>query len=296
MKSQPVSTRLYSAKTSLTEIKQSDLDLREQVRRLEAENSELRYRLDSLRKAKNQLIVKRDKPEYSYFSPVRTLPIISTPKPSMRESYSLPTFSVDCRNDSRSSLASSDELKVLELEKAWRVRLEETERNLLLDHEEEVKQLEKEKRQLRGEVEQIRLDKSELLIDFERKEAKWADELQRRECDSSRVVASREGEYEELVLRCRQLERLGKEQELRVDNLLAENSYLRRAHGQREEEWKLREDELSLEIRKAWGQRYHEWITKAEKKMQELQEMNRILQEMVDGRVTELSEKKYSKH
>jgi hypothetical protein len=32
-----------------------------------------------------------------------------------------------------------------------------------------------------------------------------------------------------------------------------------------------------LQIRKQWGERYHEWMTKAEKKMEELQEVNTLL-------------------
>jgi hypothetical protein len=32
-----------------------------------------------------------------------------------------------------------------------------------------------------------------------------------------------------------------------------------------------------LQIRKKWGERYQEWITKAEKKMEELQQVNALL-------------------
>ena len=31
------------------------------------------------------------------------------------------------------------------------------------------------------------------------------------------------------------------------------------------------------QIRKQWGQRYHEWLVKAEKKMEELQQVNTLL-------------------
>ena len=33
----------------------------------------------------------------------------------------------------------------------------------------------------------------------------------------------------------------------------------------------------NLQIRKKWGERYHEWITKAERKMEELQQINIML-------------------
>ena len=274
-KSQSVSARLYTPKPE-AETRQSERELKEQLQLLESENSELRYRLDSLRKAKNQLIIKREKAPINAFPFVQTLPVPSPLSQGSRDQLSLEEEEL--------------ELRLFELERAWRERLEETECNLLREHEREVQLLEREKGELKGELEIVRIEKGELVRELENKESKWLEEVQRLESTVSECKRE-EGSYEELILECRELRKLVRDQELRVENLLAENCHLRGTMGKREEEWKVREEELSLELRNAWGQRYHEWITKAERKMQELQEMNQILQDMMDKRVAQITDK-----
>ncbi|KAI6646146.1 hypothetical protein LOD99_9419 [Oopsacas minuta] len=266
-KLQSVSTRLCSPKSD-TETRRSERSLKEQLQLLENENSELRYRLDSLRRAKNQLIIKREK--------VPICHSIRTSSPSL-ETQSITEDSahpVDLLSD-REDL----QLRELELERLWQLRQEEVERNLIREHEEEIQQLQRDNIELRGAVEQTRLEKSELIADFEIKEVKWLQEIQQLETKCNSTIDS---DYQDLGEKCRELRKLLREKELRADNLLAENSHLRATLDKREEEWRVREEELSLELRNAWGKRYHEWITKAERKMQELQEMNQILQNMVE--------------
>ena len=273
-KSQSISPRLYTPRPDL-EPRQTERELREQVQLLESENSELRYRLDSLRKAKNQLIIKREKsPVNNAFASMRTLPVTS--------------LSTEALSGAVDQLTLDGELE--ELERAWRARLEETECSLLREHEAEVQLLERDRTQLRGELEAASVEKSELVRDFGDKENRWLEEIQRLESAVSDCKRE-EGSYEELALECRELRKLVKRQELRVENLLAENSHLRGTMDKREEEWKVREEELNLDLRNAWGQRYHEWITKAERKMQELQEMNQILQDMMDRRVGQITDR-----
>lgn len=277
-KSSSVSTRLYSPKPE-SDARQSDRSLREQLQLMENENSELRYRLDSLRKAKNQLIIKREKIPGNTALRSSSSSLPSETRTQSQEKF-LPTVADQ----------EDIELRLLELERTWQLRQEEAERNLIREHEAEIQQLQRDSTELRDELEQTRVEKSELISDFTMKEAKWLEEIQQLE--SRCVVVREEGdnheEYKEMVKQlC--------DKELRIENLLAENSHLRKKSENREEEWRVREEELSLELRNAWGERYHVWITKAEKKMQELQGMNQILQDMVGKKVDEMSEKKLSK-
>ena len=287
-KSSSVSTRLYSPKPE-SDTRQSDRSLREQLQLFENENSELRYRLDSLRKAKNQLIIKREKiPSYT------SLRASSNFLPSETRTQSQEKVLPPGIADQLSPEPEDIELRLLELERIWQMRQEEVERNLIREHEEEVQQLHSDNTELRVELEQTRVEKSELVSDFTMKEAKWLEEIQQLE--SSCVMIREEGDsHEELVEECRKLIKQLTDKQLRIENLLAENSHLRQTMEKREEEWRVREEELSLELRNAWGERYHEWITKAERKMQELQDMNQILQDIVERKVDQMSEKKLSK-
>ena len=288
LKSKSVSARLYSPKPE-SDTRESDRSLREQLQLLENENSELRYRLDSLRKAKNQLIIKREKiPSYtSLRSSSHSLP--SETRAQSQENILPPGVA-----DQLPPETGDIELRLLELERTWQLRQEEVERNLIREHEEEIQQLQRDNTELRDELEQTRIEKSELVSDFTMKEAKWLEEIQQLE---SRCLIIREegNSQEELVEEYKGMIKQLTDKELRIENLLAENSHLRKKINKREEEWRVREEELSLELRNAWGERYHEWITKAERKMQELQDMNQILQDMAGKKVDEMSEKKLSK-
>ena len=281
-KPKSVSPRLYIPKPE-TEGRQSERELRDQLALLESENSELRYRLDSLRKAKNQLIIRRERAPTAVFPSVR---------PTAPSSLSLgaPSLSGDQLPLEEENLQA----RLFELEGEWRQRLEEAQCSLLREHETEVEQLERDRTALRGELELARVEKGELAREIGEKEDKWLEEIQRLESAVS-DCKGREGSYDDLTLECRELRKLVKRQELRVDNLMAENSHLRGTMDKREADWKLREEELSLELRNAWGERYHAWITKAERKMQELQEMNKILQDMMDRRVEQITDRNRDK-
>lgn len=49
----------------------------------------------------------------------------------------------------------------------------------------------------------------------------------------------------------------------------------------KEAQWSQKEESLKHEIQKQWGEKYHEWITKADKKMEELQTVNSMFQSLL---------------
>eukprot|EP00731_Ephydatia_muelleri_P036405 Em0249g2a len=70
---------------------------------------------------------------------------------------------------------------------------------------------------------------------------------------------------------------------LRACNAALENNCkgLMEELSSKEAQWSEREESLKLEIQKQWGERYHEWITKADKKMEELQKVNSMFQSLL---------------
>lgn len=85
------------------------------------------------------------------------------------------------------------------------------------------------------------------------------------------------------------------ELDLKMEELIAANALLRECNEMmqgkceglvedlsvKEALWSEREETFKAEIRQQWGDRYSAWIAKAERKMEELQQINTLLQGMV---------------
>ncbi|XP_064394411.1 uncharacterized protein LOC135341683 [Halichondria panicea] len=259
-------------------MKQNEVAYKSRIRSLELELSTLKHRLDSLRKAKSTTIVRREVEHVRVSSPKLGRRYYSSldSRPSTGSLQEPTPTQSACNHGGSDMLAQLKELRkqvgCLDRELlAERASHDKQRENLVIQHETEMNTL-REKSQ--SQLSALRESVNKIKEDQIKTECEQCSEVL---CECERV----RGESDELREKLGQL--VSMNQRLRDSNLLLQGKCetLLEDLSIKEAKWTEREEALKNEIRKQWGQRYHEWLVKAEKKMEELQQVNTLLQGML---------------
>lgn len=222
----------------------------------------LKGRLDGLRKAKNTTIFRREREEIKVSSP--NLGKLRTKSPSHLDVLTLSQQCGCCHGDLQEQIrdlnSQVDKLNASLLSE--RAKCKQLSAEMAVEHKNEMTTL-------KAHHDEI---VHNLTAQFKKVE-RPSSHLQELQC--LRAENAELSHHLEEVLTSNEALRKG-------STLLQEKSEaLLEELSIKEAEWSQKEDRLKEEIRRQWGERYHEWITKAEKKMDELHQVNNLLQAML---------------
>lgn len=216
------------------------------IKELEEQVSDLKKRLEELRKAKSTTIIKKDKTYVASGAPHKLCDNATKRTAELHDSHRQGTASLESteKNEERSQ-------QDVENQQDYIARLKEM-------HRAEIEEL-------RMEVEkQAKQSDSTLAVELE----KNAVELEKISKQNAELLE----ENEKLKLKTTELE-------LRVHELLEELS-------RKEAEWCSKEEQLLLQVKTSWGEKYQKWMAQTEQKIEELTAANNFLKGLLDKEKT----------
>ncbi|XP_011404772.1 PREDICTED: golgin subfamily A member 6C-like [Amphimedon queenslandica] len=269
--------------------RQEAVAMKSKIRSLELEVETLKQRLESLRKAKSTTIIKREREE-----------VLIQP-PNLGRRFSALDTSSNSLTASKQSLASNSHSEMEGKSLMLQEELQQKEAKLK-ESRDEINRLSSHKVKYEEKIDQLQIEHQGIVKELKNKLQECQLELKK---ESEKQPAKKEINVHVKCVSLEEKEDLLKEMEkLRIDNkelakqlsdIIDVNVQLRESNqllqekcevlleelSVKEAKWTEREEKLQAEIRRQWGERYHEWITKAEKKMEELQKVNQLLQTLL---------------
>nr|XP_039248908.1 puff II/9-1 protein-like [Styela clava] len=240
--------------------------LKNRIKDLEGEVGTLKARLDELRKAKNNTILKRERE------------VIHVGEPTLGRPAGVETS----KYKELEKKLSDSEARYAALKKELSDFKEELKNKDLAKHKtEEQSEMWKKKYQ------ELEADVNSLQMNHEIELGKCKAKVREKTAEAEDLSTELERLRERLEIKAMQEEHKGREntdREGHITKLTNENAFLREKIetlylelSVKEAQWTEREEKYKVEIKKEWGEKYGVWMAATEKRLKELHEANEML-------------------